>query len=139
MRDDIDLSTLPYIGECEIPVRWTDLDTYAHVNNAVYFSYLNDGRTRVLHNSIRPVDTIQYFMVDARCVYLKPIDYPNTLKLKHYLKDIGNTSFTVLCDIYSQDESKHFARTYCKLVCVDAATQKPMRIPDFLREKLHAS
>jgi acyl-CoA thioester hydrolase len=134
MIDTIDLSALHYIGECFIPVRWNDLDTYGHVNNAIYFEYLTEGRTLVLQHLIKPMDDIQYFMVDARCVYLKPIDYPNNLKLKHYLKAMGHTSFTILCDIYSENESKHFARTECKLVCIDAATQKPIKVPDNLRE-----
>lgn len=135
MRDDIDVAQLKHIGDCFIPVRWSDLDTYAHVNNAKYLEYLTDGRALVLGHIVKPVDQLQFFMVDARCVYLKPIDYPNNLRLKHYLLAIGNTSFTVLCDLYSEDESVHFARTYCKLVCVDATTQKPIRVPEFLRER----
>lgn len=132
--DTINLDTLKHLGDCFIPVRWSDLDTYGHVNNAKHFEYLTDGRAIVLGHLIKPVDSLQVFMVDARCVYLKPIDYPNNLKLKHYVKALGRTSFTVLCDIYSEDESKHFARTECKLVCIDSTTQKPIRVPDFLRE-----
>lgn len=135
MLEALDLASLKYLGDCFIPVRWTDLDTYGHVNNAKHFEYLTDGRTMVLQHLIKPMDSVQYFMVDARCNYLKPIDYPNNLKLKHYVKSIGHTSFTVLCDILSEDESIHFARTECKLVCIDAAKQKPIRVPDYLREK----
>jgi len=135
MNDSVDVHTLKSLGECLIPVRWSDLDTYGHVNNAVYFEYLTDGRAIILQHIIKPVDTLQFFMVDARCVYLKPIDYPNTIKLKHYLKHLGGSSFTVLCDIHSENESIHFARTECKLVTVDASTQKPIRVPDHLREK----
>lgn len=135
MNDEIDLGTLKYLGDCFIPVRWSDLDTYAHVNNAKYFEYLTDGRALVLGHLVKPVDPLQFFMVDARCIYLKPIDYPNNLRLKHYLKAIGRTSFTVLCDIHNELGTVHFARTECKLVCIDASTQKPIRVPDFLREK----
>lgn len=125
-----------FLGECLLPVRWTDLDTYAHVNNARYFDYLTEGRTRVMNHVFGPTDDVQYFMVDARCVYLKPIDYPNNIKLKHYILQIGTTSFTVLCNLYSEDESVHFARTECKLVCVDKNTQRPVRIPDVLLDKM---
>lgn len=135
MNDSIDINTLKFLGDCLIPVRWSDLDTYGHVNNAVYFEYLTDGRAIILQHIIKPMDQLQFFMVDARCNYLKPIDYPNNIKLKHYLLKTGNTSFTVLCDMYSEDESKHFARTECKLVCVDAQTQKPIRIPEMLLKK----
>lgn len=135
MADLIDINSLKFLGDCLIPVRWSDLDTYCHVNNAVYFEYLTDGRALILQHLIKPGDQLQFFMVDARCIYLKPIDYPNNLKLKHYLKEVGHTSFTVLCDIHSENESIHFARTECKLVCVDAEKQKPIKVPDFLREK----
>lgn len=126
---------LKFLGECLIPVRWTDLDTYGHVNNAKYFDYLTDGRTLIMGHMIHPMDRIQYFMVDARCTYFKPIDYPNTVKLKHYLKEMGRTSFTILCDLYSENESIHFARTFCTLVCYDAEKQKPVPITEKLREK----
>ncbi len=125
---------LKHLGDCFIPVRWTDLDTYAHVNNAKHFEYLTEGRAIILQRVIKPVDDIQVFMVRAECSYLKPIDYPNNLKLKHYLKEIGRTSFIILCDLYSEDESVHFARTECRLVCVDSQTQRPIRVPDSLRD-----
>jgi acyl-CoA thioester hydrolase len=134
MLEAQDLDAMKYLGECFIPVRWSDLDTYGHVNNAVYFEYLTEGRALVLQHLVKPMDQLQFFMVDARCIFLKPIDYPNRLKLKHYIKKLGNTSFTVLCDIYAEDESKHFARTECKLVCFDAIKQKPIRIPTDLLE-----
>jgi len=130
------MDDLFHLGDCMFTVRWTDLDTYAHVNNARYFDYLTEGRAMVLNHIIGPVDDIQYFMVDARCVYLKPIDYPNNIKLKHYIAQVGHTSFTVVCNIHSEDESIHYAHTECKLVCVSAATQKPVKIPEELLSKL---
>ena len=32
------------LSRCTISVRWRDLDTYNHVNNSVFLSYLEEAR-----------------------------------------------------------------------------------------------
>ncbi len=32
------------INQIKIPIRWVDLDAYAHVNNARYFDYMSEAR-----------------------------------------------------------------------------------------------
>lgn len=134
MMDSVE--NLKHLGDCFIPVRWTDLDAYSHVNNAKYFEYLTEGRAIVFRELILEPENFLIFLVYTQCSFLKQIEFPNTLKLKHYLKETGRTSFVILVDLFSEDETIHFARTECKLVCVDSVTQRPIRLPEQLNNLL---
>ncbi len=124
-----------FIGECIIPVRWCDMDAYGHVNNSKYFDYFSEARILVLKQIMSEKHNILYMLVDTRCNFKKEIRYPETLKFKHYLKEIGRSSFTLVVDIYSQDESTYYAQGEAKLVCFDPERRKAIRIPDFLIEQ----
>ena len=45
MQDDL-------VDKLEIQVRYADIDSYGHVNNAVYLSYFELGRINFLKNYI---------------------------------------------------------------------------------------
>lgn len=124
-----------FLGECIIPIRWCDLDNYGHVNNARYFEYMTEGRAKILGESISPYDDIQYLLVDTSCNFKKAINYPCDLKIKHYLKTIGRTSFVILCHMMSVDEAEVYAQGEAKLVCYDPKIQKPVLIPELLIQR----
>lgn len=121
-----------FLGECVIPVRWCDLDNYGHVNNARYFEYMTEGRAKILGESISPYDDTQYLLVDTSCNFQQSINYPCDLKIKHYLKAMGRTSFTIFCQMMSVDETLVYAHGEAKLVCYSAALKKPVAIPPLL-------
>ena len=37
-------------AEVEIPIRWRDVDAYGHVNNAVFLTYLEEARDRLVES-----------------------------------------------------------------------------------------
>ena len=39
-------------GRKTVPIRWRDLDGFNHVNNAVFLSYLEEGRDAWLENAL---------------------------------------------------------------------------------------
>ena len=36
------------VQTCLIPIRWGDMDAYGHVNNTVYFRYMEQARVEYL-------------------------------------------------------------------------------------------
>jgi len=40
--------------EVTIPIRWRDVDSYGHVNNAVYLNYLEEARDRWVSETLGP-------------------------------------------------------------------------------------
>lgn len=88
-----------------IEIRWSDVDAYLHVNNAVYATYLEEGRDAwleaVLGNSGNPWD-----FVLARVA----IDFRRELRLEDKsvvvscrLDRIGNSSLTLREEIRTGD------------------------------------
>jgi acyl-CoA thioester hydrolase len=47
--------------QTRIRVRWNDLDAFGHVNNAVFLTYLEEGRDRVVESVL--TDTINDFVL----------------------------------------------------------------------------
>lgn len=43
---------MAFAVEVNVPVRWRDMDPLGHVNNAVYLSYLEEGRDRLLREAL---------------------------------------------------------------------------------------
>ncbi|MEW1699087.1 acyl-CoA thioesterase [Streptomyces sp. NPDC093249] len=40
---------------CRLPLRWSDLDAYGHVNNAAFLTYVEEARTRMVRDML-PAD-----------------------------------------------------------------------------------
>ena len=49
--------------EKRIEIRWSDLDSSRHVNNAVYLSYLEEVRTAWLGQALRNADAVHDFVL----------------------------------------------------------------------------
>jgi acyl-CoA thioester hydrolase len=49
--------------ERRIEIRWSDLDSSRHVNNAVYLSYLEEVRTAWLARALADIDAVDDFVL----------------------------------------------------------------------------
>ena len=65
------------IHEKEIEIRWKDLDVYGHVNNAVYLTYLEEGRDEWLGIVLDDPGEVWGYVLAA----LGRIDYKRELDL----------------------------------------------------------
>ncbi|WP_349362159.1 acyl-CoA thioesterase [Streptomyces sp. H27-C3] len=64
-----------------LPLRWADADSYGHVNNSRYLTYLEEARTRMVQEML-PADEAERrrhaFVVQQSVVdYKAPLDYRN--------------------------------------------------------------
>ncbi len=130
--------SMRYIGECVIPVRWGDLDTYSHVNNSRFFEYMTESRAQVLSHIIKPSGDLQFVLVYTQCSFKKPILYPGNVLIKHFVSQVGYTSFTIVCHLLSEDGQTLYAEAEGKLVCYDSTKQKPVEVPSSLRDLLRS-
>ena len=82
-----------------IEVRWRDLDAMNHVNNAVYFSYLEQGRIHYLRElgliSDVPSD-IRLILAEARCEFRSPLKLGERVTVRVRISELGRSSF-VFC------------------------------------------
>jgi acyl-CoA thioester hydrolase len=121
----------------EIPVRWADQDTNSHVNNATYFTYFESARILWLRseamNAVRPKHEGSV-VGKASCRYLKPIPYPETLRIRMYIGKLGRSSIPTYYEIHGTEAHVKYADGEVVLVWIDRRTGKSLPIPEKVRE-----
>jgi acyl-CoA thioester hydrolase len=121
----------------DIEVRFADLDAYGHVNNAVFFTYLETARIKLLKE--RLTDDLQsgllFLVVEANCRYLAPINLYDRVRVTLTADRIGRSSFTLNYRIDNGGQ-RLFAEASTVMVCFHAPTSASVRIPDSLRQFL---
>lgn len=122
-----------------IPTRWMDNDIYGHVNNAVYYSYLD---TVVNEYLIREggLDihrgAVIGFAVETRCVFFASLEFPETIQGGLAVSHLGNSSVRYDIGLFSEHRDTLAAAGEFVHVFVDRASRKPVPIPASLREAL---
>ena len=135
----------------QIPLRWSDFDAYAHVNNAEMLRLLEEARIQAFW---RPdeggVAASETAILDARpgaatisliarqeIEYLAPIPYMRApIDIEMWIGRIGGASLEICYELYSPEgvvPRTLFTKAATTLVMVTAATGRPERIADELR------
>ena len=123
------------------PVRWGDMDALGHVNNTVYFRYMEQARIEWLYalaeegagytSGTGPV------IVNASCTFLVPIVYPGEVEVRMYLAEAGRSS---IGSHYELDcAGKRMAEGAAKIVWIELASGRSVPLPGLLRAKLDAA
>jgi len=90
----------------EMPVRWGDLDALNHVNNTVYFRYMEEARVYSLRVSGVGVLKKNRHIVLAHtsCDFLRPIVWPANLLIDMRLERVGRSSLEYHTEISMKDD-----------------------------------
>jgi acyl-CoA thioester hydrolase len=127
-----------------LPIRWGDMDMMGHVNNTVYFRYIESARIAWLEEAGGVPDPagIGPVIVNAHCSFLKQLKYPGEIEVSTYVAPPGRSSFEVSHEIRlvgpdGQAGAIH-AEGGAKVVWVDIAAEKSVPLPDVIRELLPA-
>ena len=121
-----------------IPIRWGDMDAYGHVNNTIYFRFMEQIRVeyleqqgyRVMPQGMAPV------IINASCTFLKPMSYPGIVEVRTFVGHPGRSSVQSYVDMLIDGEL--FAEGAAKIVWMDTRTGKSVAIPDNVRAVLEA-
>lgn len=124
-----------------IEMRFNDLDMMGHVNNAVYFSYMEIGRTKYWEHAINwDWHKTGVIIAQASIDYIAPILLNDKVSMYIRTSRIGNTSFDLEYLIVKTVNSKEIICSKGKTVCIafDYNAKKPTAIPDRERNKMIA-
>jgi acyl-CoA thioester hydrolase len=120
-----------------IPIRWGDMDAMGHVNNTVYFRYMEQARIGWF-DALVPEEaawrSTGIVIVNASCNFKRPINYPGTVEVRVFAGAPGGSSVPTYYELMVDEEL--YADGAAVVVFIDMATQKPMRIPPDIRERL---
>jgi len=121
----------------EIEVRFADLDAYGHVNNAVYFTYLETARVKLFQElfAALPAAGILFLVVEASCRYRKPIELNDPVFIDIETEELGRSSFTLAYRLHD-GQGKEFATARTVMVCYNARAAKTIGLPEDIRAVL---
>jgi len=141
-----------------IRLRWSDLDAYAHVNNAEMLRLLEEARIQAFWANDEPgglasgetAPTASTAVLDGRpgaatltliarleIEYLAPIPYLRApIDIQLWIGKLGGASLDVCYEVWSPagvEPARLFARATTTIVMVDAVTERPRKINDVER------
>ena len=136
MRFDIP-ETKRLTHEMVIPIRWGDMDAMGHVNNTLYFRYLEIVRIDWLHGVGGAPDPAGDgpVIVNAFCNFYRQLEFPGDVLARHYVASPGRTSFETFITLERTDQpGQIYAAGGATTVWVNFPAQKSVPLPDWLRE-----
>ena len=125
------------VHEMCMPIRWGDMDAMAHVNNTVYFRYLETVRIDWMSSiGCRPDPKGEGpVIVNAFCNFYKQLEYPGDIRVKMYVSDPGRTTFESWATIERVDQpGVIFAAGGATTIWIDFPQQKAKTLPDWMRK-----
>ena len=126
------------IYEMVMPIHWGDMDAMGHVNNTLYFRYLEIIRIEWLHGLGGAPDPAGQgpVIVNAFCNFIRQLEYPGDILARHYIANPGRTSFDTFITLERTDQpGVLYATGGATTVWIDFPQQKPVPLPDWLREQ----
>ena len=118
-----------------IPVRWGDMDAMGHVNNTVYFRFMEQTRISWFEALLPRGEawgTTGIVIANASCNFKKAINYPGTVEIKMYAGAPGGSSLPTSYEMTVNGEL--CADGAATVVFIDMEKQKAVRIPDTIRD-----
>jgi acyl-CoA thioester hydrolase len=122
-----------------IPIRWGDMDAMGHVNNTVYFRYMEQARIRWFDRLVPEEDAWRstgIVIANASCNYRRAITYPGTVEVRLFVGAPGGASVPTTYELRVDDDPEPYADGAAVVVFIDMKTQKSRRIPEGIRARL---
>jgi acyl-CoA thioester hydrolase len=120
------------------PVRWSDMDTYGHVNNARFLTLYEEARVALMFQGAREqgVSSLEEGVVISRheVDYLRPVDYQDPVRIELWIDEIRASRFVVSYEMFAREELASRARSVC--VPFDLVSSHPRRLSDAERDFL---
>lgn len=114
-------------------VAWGDMDAFGHVNNVMYYRYIESAR--ILYFDLVELfkHDVQVVVVHSSCQYLSPVFYPDILNIGVSVKEMKNTSMRMEYELISQQQNKVVAKAEAIIVFINAQTMEKTTIPELIR------
>lgn len=117
----------------EVSVRFNDMDSLSHVNNALFNSYFEEARIQVLQEIPEWIEDLErkrsFVLRKSTIEYLAPILYPDTLLIGSGLLRVDTARVYALQAVYSFNTNRLCSTAETMGVWFNLQTQRPTRIP----------
>lgn len=122
----------------DVPVRWSDMDAYGHVNNARFLTLYEEARVAMFFVGARShgLGSFEEGIVIARheIDYLRPVDYGDPVRIEMWISGLRAAAFTVDYELFDGGVLASRARSVC--VPYNLAEGHPRRLTEPEKEFL---
>jgi acyl-CoA thioester hydrolase len=122
------------------PVAWGEMDAQKHVNNVVFFRYIENARMAYYEKigALQMMDEtdIGTVLASTECRYRMPLTYPDTVSVGARVTNLEDDRFVMEYRIVSHRFAKIVAEGKGVLVAYDFKENKKTVIPGHLRKKI---
>ncbi len=122
----------------EITVPWRDLDAAGHVNNAVYFSYMETARaeTHLRMKGTRDLTSLDIILAHTSCDYRSPANFGETLVVSVTPLRVGQSSYQLGYTITEIITGRLVSEGESIQVAFDYKTNQKKPLPPEVRARL---
>jgi acyl-CoA thioester hydrolase len=121
----------------EIGTRWSDNDAYGHVNNAVYYAWLDTAvNAWLIEQGLLDVtggDPIG-LVVETGCRYAQPLAYPEPVEVGLAVENVGKSSVRYRLGVFAKAADEAAAEGYFVHVYVGRESRRPVPLPAAWRQ-----
>ena len=112
----------------ELNTRWKDMDTFGHVNNAVFLTYIEDARISFFRRWKLNNREKSIIMASIKIDYLRQVSHPSNLVVGQRISRLGKTSFDIHSVVFIQDDPQPVAKAVVSAVCFDYEANKSVPV-----------
>jgi acyl-CoA thioester hydrolase len=121
-------------------VAWGDMDANRHVNNVVYFRYIEHARLKYFHDmgflSMQQETGIGPILAWTDCRFRRPLSYPDTVSIGTRIRDIESDRFVMDAVIVSHAQRQLAAQGQQCIVVYDYRNNQKAPLPDAIRKRI---
>jgi acyl-CoA thioester hydrolase len=124
------------------PIRWGDMDAFGHVNNTIYFRYMESARIDMMQVAgfLSHPNSAEFVIANAFCNFIRQLEFPGEVLIKTDVGAIGKSSFDTYHELLrTEDQNTVYANGGATVVWLNSATQKSAPLPGELRKWLTKS
>ncbi|AXY61861.1 thioesterase family protein [Acinetobacter chinensis] len=129
-----ELSEYPVVYEQK--VAWGDMDAFGHVNNVMYYRYIESARIAYFDELNIFQENVNTVVASSQCRYLQPVFYPDTLKIGTRIEEMRNSAVRMVYVLWSEAQQAVVATGDAVVVCVDRENGRKTAIPENIRHNV---
>ena len=123
-----------------VPVQWGDQDAFGHVNNTVYFRWMETARIaygdRIGLLDLLAAQQVGPILASTSCDYRRPVNFPDTIHVGIRTTRIGRTSLAHEHRIVSQEQQAVVAEGTSTTVVFDYGANRSHPVPEPVRRAI---
>ena len=118
-------------------VAWGDMDAFGHVNNVIYYRYMESARIHYFERLNILNSDVGTVVASSECKYIKPVFFPDQLDIFCGVEEVRNSAFRMRYVLFSESQQQIVAEGQAVIVCVDKLKMHKVLIPEEIKEKIN--